>query len=167
MSVKLRSSIKSSYKRYVLFRGTLIAVIGALLIVMSGIYLPVQEMRIWGLPALVVGVGLIALGLLPYRRLSRLEDKPNEIILLDKEFQFFTKGKKVFTIPYASIDKIDHMDNRCCYGIALWIKKSPEQKVIVHDKKASFSKKQNGDIFLPNFTERSYEILREHVMEKK
>lgn len=160
--LKLRSSVKSSLKRYTLIRGTLIAGLGALLIVVTGIYLPVQEMQIWGLPILIMGLGLIAFGLMPYRRLSRLENSPNEVILFDDSFQFFSKGRKIYTVPFSSIDKTSLIDNGTDYGIAIWLKKSPEQKVIVHDKKLAYARK-GCDIFLPYFTERSFAIFKERT----
>lgn len=77
--VKIRSSVCSQLMKSTLLKGTFLAGIGILIIVLAGIFLPLQDMTIFGLPLYALGCGLIAFGLIPYRRLTALEKSPNEL----------------------------------------------------------------------------------------
>lgn len=164
----LRSSVKSTMKRFVLFRGTFLAGLGAALMLFTGAFLPRGTLALWGLLCFGIGLGLITLGLLPYRRLTRLENKPFEILLSQGLLSFISKGIKKFSVPFASIEKTGFVDDRHQYGICLWLKKPAQEKVIVHDPgfdMAAFqnkSKAKHGcDLFLPYFSKRSYEEMRD------
>ncbi len=165
--IKLRSSINSSLKRYVLLRGTFLAFLGMALIAYCGAFLAPETLHIWGLPAFLIGLALITVGLLPYRRLTQLELKPHEIILDDtSSLKFFSKGRPLFSLPFADIAKMEYIDEKYRYGIGLWLKKPFPEKILIHDShfdmkafQTRSQKKAGCDIFLPYFTKRSFEAV--------
>lgn len=135
----LRSSIKPALKRSLLFRGTLLATLGIALLIYAGLTLSVATLEHWGLPIFGISLALITAGLLPYKRLTRLEMHPHELLLTsDHEIRFFQKRTLCITLSWENIEKIAYVDHPSRYGIALWLK-NPDSKV-----------------FFPFFSERSY-----------
>ncbi len=82
------------------------------------------------------------MGLLPYRKLARLEINPDKIVIQpDESLQYYVKGKNTLTIPLNSIAKVEYVEQSNGYGIILWQKDSP------------------GTFFFPYFTQSSFEEL--------
>lgn len=145
-AIKIRSSIKTSLKRYTLLRGSLLAVAGASILLFAGSWLPVDVLKIWGLPLLICGGGLITLGLLPYRKLSRLETKPNEIIVSDSCVHFVQNGKPMSAIPQKDIQRLSYLEQGRHYGICLLLKKP-----------------SGVSLFFPYFSESAFEELKDLI----
>jgi hypothetical protein len=169
-SLILRTSINSSLKRSVLLRGTILAVLGAVVILAGG-FISKGVLNVWGLPLYFVGIGLIAIGLIPQRKLQLLENNPNEIHI-DHEliFTFRTKGKPVFSIPLASIRKIEFMERDTIYVLALWFVQPPIHNIILFNSAinlknlhADSKKKFSCDLFLAYFSKRSLQKLFDFV----
>jgi hypothetical protein len=165
--LKLRSSIHTPLMKSVLMKGSFLAAIGVSLLAYGGIFMPVQELNIWGFPLFMIGGGLITAGLLPYRRLRSLERKPDELILDNESLQFISKGVTCLTIPLKSIARTAYIEQKLNYGIGVWFKSPLPAQVIVHNNKFSL-KKLHGthktydcNLFFPYFSERSYNQLRE------
>lgn len=89
---------------------------------------------------LIAGLGLIALGLIPYRRLQRLEVRPNELVISEHGLIYYKGGDLQWKLPYSSIQRLSFQETAWRYGIAL-------------DVEGRF------DLFLPYFTKRSFQIL--------
>jgi hypothetical protein len=167
--LKLRSSIRSSLMRFVLFRGTLIAALGGTLLLYGAIALPENTLRLWGLPILLIAGGLMTIGMLPYRKLTQLEKNPYEIIAPDeKSIHFAKNGKALFIIPVESVERTAFLDRGDMYGIRIWLKRPIPQKMIVQDPKFNMEKFQkdslkkfNCDLFLPYFSAHSYASLKD------
>ena len=165
----IRTSISSEVIKHVLFRGFSIAFLGMLGLLLGTIFIPVSTMKIWGLSLFLMSLGLVTLGLLPYRRLSRLQLKPNEIALVDTDhLTYYSKGRKILTIPLQSVAKMSYIQHPLHYGIAVWLKPSPLSPVIVHQcPKEVKSLRQKGKyieeahLFLPYFNQRAYHELLE------
>lgn len=158
----LRSSIKPSLMRKTLWQGTVLAALGAFIFLYAGVAIQRTTLQTWGIPILGVGLALITLGLLPYRRLTRLELNPYKIVIASEtEFTFF-KGIPLFTIPFAAIDTISFYDGKKDYGICIKLKNTPTEKVIVHTSSTCLKVFQrNGcDLFFPYFTRRSFDELK-------
>lgn len=163
-AIKLFSSVTPSLMRKTLFKGSFIAVCGVLIVTYFGLYLPPESLGLWGIPASAIGIGLIAFGLLPYRRLVRLEASPSEIVITDSNYlQYFSSGKQRYSIPMEMIQKSDYIEEKNSYGIALWFDVESTKKIIVHDrsfdmgKEQRISRKKYGcDLFIPNFGRRSF-----------
>jgi len=166
---KIRSSIKPPLKRAVLFRGTVLGGMGGLLLLMGGVFIPLSLLKIFGLPLLIVAIFLITKGLLPYRRLCQMETKPNEIVLLgDDHLKFSMLGKHILTVPKSSIDEVKYIEKDNDYGIALWLKQTAPEKIVIHrqtfeiGKYQQESQKNHGcDLFFPFFNRHAYNTLRE------
>jgi len=166
-SIKLFSSIKPALMRASLIRGTSIALCGVLLLVYGGTFLDVEMLSIWGVPLLLIGIGLIALGLIPYRKLCRFEKNPSELIIEERGFiQLVERGKLIYSIPIESIDQLDYYEQGNDYGICVTLKLDAEQKVIVHHGRfdaAAYQKSCRStygcDLYIPYFGRRAYTRL--------
>jgi hypothetical protein len=165
--IKLRSSIKPYLTRHILFRGTLLAGIGALFLLISGIFLPPAILTFWGFPIFLLSVGLIACGLLPYRRLKRLEVNPYILTLENGEWiHFLVKGKPVFSIPYQSIASVEWMQKKYRYGIKILLKTPLPKPLLISNKKFNYEnyhlncmKKYQCDLFFPYFSEQALKSI--------
>lgn len=163
-TVKLFSTIKPSLLRNSLMRGSIAALLGVLLLILAAAYLPPSAMMHWGLPILLAGGGLMVYGLIPYRRLIRMEEEPNELLLIGENcLQLFSFGKLQYTLPMAMIHKTEYFDAGNDYGIAIWFSEGGENKIIVHNHRLNMarclsnSRKRYGcDLFIPYFGRRSY-----------
>lgn len=127
-----------------LFLGSFLAIAGACLILFAGIFAVPK----WGLLFFLFGIGLIALGLIPYRLLQRLELKPNELEILENGLIYRKKGMLEWQLPFGSIQDVSFYEDNWRYGIKLTVENSWE-------------------LFLPYFTKRSCDILKaalENVM---
>jgi hypothetical protein len=135
--LKLRTSIKPDLMRSVLFRGSFLGGLGVILLAATGAFLPVPILSRWGIPIFLTSMGLIAVGMLPYRKLTRLEKNPDEILISeDEQFVYRRKGKVVFAIPLSSINSCTYVDDASHYGIEITLKEGQKY-------------------FLPYFTDRT------------
>lgn len=155
-------SIKTELMRKTLFKGSMIAGLGGIFILFGGVFFDEKSLSSWGLPLFFLAMGLIAAGMIPYRRLTRLEKNPHLVVVNERELVFFKQGKKTFTIPLESIDSISYCHSGDLYGIGIVIKKNPQKKVIIHSR--LFDRKRFGcDLFLPYFSERSCREISTHL----
>lgn len=169
----IRSSISSSLMRKTLMRGTVLGGIGALTLLYAGIFLPLQQMKMWGPILFLFGLGMITWGLFPYKRLKRLEEKPNRLDIEGDDWLHFSAGEKsLFSIPMVAIDHLTYIEKSHSYGIGLFLKNPIPQKIIINDSNVDIekfiqsSRKQYGcDLFLSYFSQRSYEMLNGFVQQ--
>lgn len=166
-SIKLFSTIKPDVLRKSLFKGTFLASLGVIILIAVTTYLPLESMATWGTLFLLVGGGLMVYGLIPYRKLVRMESDPSELILIDNQYlQFITFKKQQYTIPLTMIDKTEYVEKGDDYGIAIWFKEAVDDKVVVHNQKLNMQKitakskeKYECDLFIPYFGRRAYTRL--------
>ncbi len=166
-TVKLFTTIKPTLLRATLFRGTLFASIGVLLLIVVTTFLPVENMMTWGVISLLIGGGLMVYGLIPYRRLNRMENEPSELVLVDDEYlQLIIFGKQQYTIPLSMVEKTEYIEKGNEYGIGIWFAQDSENKVIVHNQRLNMAnslkrsrQKYGCDLFIPYFGRRSYTRL--------
>jgi len=170
-ALTLHSSIKPSLMKRTLFRGTFIGVLGLIPLFYACLFLDTPTLSYWGLPIFFGALALIAFGMMPFRRLTFLEQNPNKLTMVDdRGFIYFHKGKKTLTIPYSTIDKMSYYDKDSIYGIAVCLKKDPHEKITVHNRSFDFERYQNYskkyyqcDLLLPYFSKRVFrEITRSH-----
>ena len=169
--IKLRSVVHRDLKRRKLLRGTFLALLGMSLIGYCGLFLSVQTLSTWGLPAFMVGSGLMAVGLVPFRQLNRLEIHPHQIILDQAYLQVGFCGKKSFSVPCHSIDRTVFI-SQGVGGIGIWLKEPLPEKIIVHDPRFAMRKFQEDSyrkhqchLFLPHFNERAFKALQDEGIE--
>lgn len=134
---------------------------------LAGALIPPPYLRIGGLPLFLLGCLLIGAGLLPYRKLTRLEVTPDTITSTDSSLLFAKGGKKALEIPHNAIERITFLSTPSFYGWALFLKHPIEHKIKVLDPRfplKAFLKKsccRNCDLFFPYFTEKSLKDLLE------
>ncbi len=166
-SFVIRTTISSQLMKWTLLKGFCIAFLGIAGLLAGSIFFSLPTLQIWGLSLFLISLGLITFGLVPYRRLSRLQLKPNEFILTDDSNQmiFYSKGKKILTIPLPSIARLSYIQHPSFYGIAVWFKPAPLFPVIVHHNHQMVETlRQKGqdigaDLFFPYFNQRAYDEL--------
>lgn len=163
----LRSSIKPQLMSSVLMKGTILSSLGGGALLYAGVYLPADILQKWGLLIFLISLVLITAGLLPYRKLTRLEKHPNEIHLIgNKTFAYFIRGKPAFSISMQSIQKFILIDKGKDYGIGVILKDPLPEPILVQDPSFNIISFQKGsrrhyhcDFFLTCFTERSFNCL--------
>ncbi|MBB65787.1 MAG: hypothetical protein CMO81_12075 [Waddliaceae bacterium] len=166
--LSIYSSVPLPLLKKALFRGSIFAAIGAVLILYSGIFVPVKLLNSWGFLVVTLGILLIANGLIPYRRLTKLQLKPYEIIIDIHGFSFRSEGKQRFTVPRKIVKRCEYLLKSDQYGIAIWLDKSCTKKILVQDANFDMRKFQNKssnyfscDLFFPFFKEKDYQELLE------
>jgi hypothetical protein len=170
----IRSSISSPLLRSTLFQGFAIAFLGVLILLLAGSFLPVAFLHTWGWSLFLISLGLITVGLLPYRRLSRLQLKPNELILVNSnQVVFSLQGRKLLTLPLQSVSQISYISLSKLYGIAIWLKPAPLAPIIIHQLPEKVKKLRqqgqrmgNADLFFPYFNQRAYDELMDWQYER-
>lgn len=84
----LRSSIKSSLRKQTLTKGCLFGIFGGIVLLLSGSFVPLHPLEIWGFPLFLLSLGFITLGFLPYRLLSYLELHPHQLKVTEDKLYF-------------------------------------------------------------------------------
>lgn len=140
----VRSAVSTQIKKSTLFRGTLLACIGMLILIGGSVFLSREQLSVYGFLLFIGGIAFVTWGMIPYRRLSRIENSPREIHVDEKTWSYHVKGKKTMEIPRDSIKSINYFSHPSRYGICLRLKNSQQ-------------------VFFPYFTERSFHLLKESV----
>ncbi len=164
-----RSAIRSQLLNHSLKRGAILGGAGALLLIIGGTFLPLSLLKIVGIPLFLTGMALIALGLWPYRQLSRLQLHPHLLQVDAESLTFKRNGKPLMQIPLTCLEKMDYLEKEDLYGIGIWLKKQSREKIKVlqpHFDGAAFmahSQQQfeGCDLFMPYFTEATWKEIRE------
>lgn len=157
------TQVKPELKRSKLLRGSVIAGVGALILLIGGAAVPPSQLHVWGWLIALVSFGLIAIGMIPYRRLCRLEERPAKLVINDvNELIYIHNDLKKITIPYEIIEKMEYFEDGNIYGIGVWIKKDAAKKIRVHDPLFDYQRRQKQakkrfgcDLFLPFFSKRT------------
>lgn len=169
--VQVYSGIRPALKRKILFQGSGKAIVGALMIVIGGAYLPPMVMKYLGLPSLALGALLIAWGLMPYRRLLRLEAQPLALLVEGDTLRYFVGSAPFSATPLSAIERISYCDEDVGrYGIAVDLKEGGRRQVTFQQNKIRaeryFEETQRQyacDLFFPYFTQRSYREIADAV----
>lgn len=153
-----RSTIHPSLKKTILMRGTWLSAIGLLPMLLGSIFLNEHTLSRWGLPIFFLGLGLITLGMIPYRRLTCLEKHPDELVLMaDDTLHYYRRGQHPFTIPFTSIETIAYVENAKIYGAR------------VNLKKRGLNAKQpplKRQIFFPYFSKNTVEHMTDIIIDQ-
>lgn len=163
--------VAPSYKRRVVLKASFGGGIGVSALVAAGAFMPQAELNFWGLPLLIVAGALITWCMLPYRRMTELENSPDELWINAKnELVYAKKNHPLFSVPLSAIEKIFYTDRGNEYGICLKTAPHPAQKIRIHHINLDFNalrqtaiRKHGCDIFLPFFSKRTYDDLKEHL----
>lgn len=163
----LHSSIKPSLKKEKVLQGSLWGALGIAIWLFGALFLTLEIFTLWGLPILLIGGGFITYGLLPYRKLTRLESNPHQILVDESEqLIFFMDKQPLIKISLKDIEEIAYLDDDNRYGIGLWLKKTLSQNFEWMLSNPNFEQYRSQcqknyfcDVFLPYFSKRSFEEL--------
>lgn len=168
--LRLKTTVSTPILKHALIKGFFISCIGLIGILIAGIFIPVLYLKIWGWMIFILGIGFIAAGMIPYKKLAKLQLKPNELFVLPTHIEFYSNGKKNLTVPLSSIEKIEYYENKKIYGLSLFLKHPPPEKIIIHkngrwiDKmRREAQKYSQSDLFFLYFNRRTFKELQEHL----
>jgi len=164
--MELPTQIDPALKRKVLFRGIFIGGLGALWLFVTGIFVPVSLLSKWGVAIFFLGIGLIHLGLTPYRKLNRLELSPRHIQISKESVCYKENGHPLFSIPLRIIQQIRFVKKKRIYGIAILLKKPMQEKILIHHPRFPMKKfhekslyRYRCDFFLPYFSKKTFDQI--------
>lgn len=103
------STVRIDTKKILFFRALLLSIPGIILLLGVGIFTPVAAIQNWGLLTFFVGMGLIAWGMIPYRKLHRIR----KIVCTESG---------ISGIPYAEISRLKYVEGKTYYGIQVALK---------------------------------------------
>lgn len=169
--ITIRTSIKSGLKRSLLIRGTVLAAIGMALLLYAGITISLPVLSQWGAAIWLISIFLIALGMIPYRRVVKIENNPNQIMITDDGLVHYHRhGRDVFTLPLDAIEEVRFLEDMGLYGIAVTLKESEREKipypaisVVMQMFQWSLKRNHSFDRFFPFFSERGARKLQELI----
>ena len=113
------SSIKPNLKRYLIRRSLLFVLPGFVLLFYMGVFLKTSALERWGLWGFALSFVLISAGMIPYRRIIRLETTPHSLSL-EKDGLCFTHAKKgAIVFPIDQIKTFHFVQRKGFYGIRM------------------------------------------------
>ena len=145
----LKSSLRQALIIHALKRGSVIGGVGILLIFCAYLFLPKTLLSHVGIWIYLLGCGLIAFGLIPYRRLRRLELNPASLVVDEKGLTLIAQSHKPEVILWEEIDSFSYLENKQTYGIGFMLKKKRDTRL----------KLAEVDLFLPYFSKRAFDEL--------
>ena len=146
---KLRSTIKPKLKKNLLLKGTFFSFIGVFIWLVCSVFIPVYDLNYTGWLIYMVGGAFIVFGLLPYKKISRLENNPSEIIVSQDEYLYaFVGGALLIKISLDNIEALKFIDRKNDYGISISLKTPVLEK---------------SEVFLPFFSKVSFSELYEVI----
>jgi len=171
----LRSSVRPSFVKKSLFRGTSIASLGLLPLFYGALFLDTEALSLWGLPLFFLSFGMIAYGMLPFKQLIDLQQNPDQLILhADNQIVYHQKGSAALTIPLSAMEQVKYLEMRTIYGVAIWLKDAPTERIIVHSPTFNFARTRTRslcqyrcDLFLPYFTRQTFNELTQMIDSQK
>lgn len=165
--MRLYTTVKPSVRRRHLLRGTALAGIGMLFLVIAGVFFPPSILQSWGLFILIAGGLLIGLGLLPSRRLARLAANPDALDVTDEgNIEFIADKQVLFSFPLDTVDKVSYQEDTVCYGMLIHIKQGLQVRTFLSPKDAEAYRRNGNGLFFPFFSEKSCEALQEFIKGK-
>lgn len=169
----LRSHISTQLMTETLKRGFLLSLIGILGLIYASVFLDVTALKTWGWIIYLVSLGLITVGMLPYRKLTRLQVNPRELRLTSEgEVLYLSKGQKLLMLPLKSIDQLEYIENGNHYGIAVRFKSPLPQPVVVHQQSKEVAALRKlgqaiaqAPLYFPYFSKHAYQELKDWIHE--
>ncbi len=140
----IRSTVRPSFLRKVLQRGTCIALLGVGCLLAGGLFLPADLLNLWGLPLWTLGVGLIGAGLIPYRRLKQLELHPFELHLEEEDTLYLIrKGQVLAHLHLYDVSEWEYVENEQTYGIRVHFRNEKTSLWLPYFSKSAYEKLKN------------------------
>lgn len=161
----IQSVVTSDVKRRLLFKGTCYAGLGAALLLLGGMYVPVAVMSYIGLPLLFISGGLILWGMVPYVRLAQLTSTPDHLVVTgDRQLHYVREGKPFLSVPLSAVDRLSYCDEGAGrYGIVADLVEGGIHQVSLHQQGGHMRRYLHHcktiyhcDLFFPYFTQKGY-----------
>lgn len=137
--ITLHTTIDSKYKLMLLKRGSSIAALGLFAMLFASIEIGPKLLSETGIFIFLFGVSVIAYGLLPYRKIMRLELAPHHLFIGDDRIEY-VHGKIIECIKIDEIESLEYYEEFSGYGIKV-------------------TKKNGTKLMMPFFSKRSCERL--------
>jgi hypothetical protein len=165
-AVIFRSVISQTLWRRRVLRGTLIGGIGVILLFIAAVFFPSVEMKRFGFILFLLSVGLITWGFLPYKKLKRLEVRPNTLsISQDGVVSLSLNGHSVLQVPLQAIDKAFYVEEGDLYGIGVVFRNDCTDQILKeHPHLKDLFGIRGCDILFPYFSERSCADFKEYLL---
>jgi hypothetical protein len=174
-TLTIRSSIKTELFKKILLRGSFFSALGFIPLLYGSLWMNASTLSTWGIPLFFLGIGFITLGMLPYKRLTTLQQHPNCIHLIDEKTLIYEHlGKQTLSIPLQTIESASYQEDPSNYGICIFLESRPEEKIIVQDPRFAYERYQNEsrkrygcDLFFPYFSKRGFDKLIGSIPDKE
>lgn len=160
----VRTSVDKELLRRVVLRGSLIAAVG-LVLMLFGNGIPASRLSGWGAGIVLLSLALITLGLLPYRRLTRLQLHPNELTLSEEELLYTRQKAAPLWIGRSSIATLRWLRHGELYGIAITLHPPATRRADLEREAARWRRLLDCDLFLPYFSQESCSQLQNSLSE--
>lgn len=158
----VKTAVGTQHKKDALLKGILLAGLGMLILIGGSVLLTQEQLSQYGFFIFAIGIAIVSYGMIPYRKIVRLENLPDEIhVNEDHTWVYYRGGKKVAEIPKETIESASFITHDPNYGICVSLKKNPVAKVKVCAEAKLQVNKFGCDLFLPYFTERAVNQLNE------
>lgn len=163
-SKKYFTGIRQELKRRLLMRGSVWAVVGTLPLIYAGIFFGAHILNFWGLALFGFWLICLMVGMIPFRKLTRLENNPNSLVIDLEKLTYIKDKKEILSVPLESIEGLDNVDRGDVYGIGVRLKNPVPKKVVVYNDELSTIYGVEGySLFFPYFTERTCAELNEII----
>jgi len=170
----IKTTVKQSLVQNALFAGSAIAALGILLLLITGIQLPLEVLDKYGLFIYISSFFIISIGLIPYQRIKKLSINPERLQSTPYGLEIFSKNKKILSIPHRAIDALHYAQSGKKYGLAIFLKEQPEQKIKVFHHTFDIQKFQKqsynewgSSLFFPYYSEKSCLKLLDNLKSKQ
>ena len=165
-SIIIYNSINPGLKRQSLLQGTVCALFGVGFLFFGGIFLPEPVLSDWGLAIWGASILLITLGLIPYKTLKQLEERPDSLkVTSEGNLKFYKRGNLEFSIPLDNIHEMKYFEKKFLYGIGISLKEKQAMPEIRSLRLPIFSRPRihykGFDLFFLYFSERGFKSLIE------
>lgn len=111
------SSVRPSLKQKLLRRGTVLGVLGAGILLGFSTWGSESLLNDWGLPIFCTGIASIAVGMIPLRKIQRIENVPHKLSITARELIFEKPGRDPLSLHREDILSTQFMNRGDLYGI--------------------------------------------------
>jgi hypothetical protein len=170
----LRTSIPDRWIKKHLLKGIAMSLIGLIPLIYIGGFASLPVLQKWGFFVFLLGFGFITLGLLPYKKLISIQQRPHELRFFENNhITYYRKGRKIFDFPISMIKDVRYYQNKNDYGILVYFKNTFDHPMRIYEphfnitsfQKAS-SQFEKCDLFFRFFSTRSFNELKEWLEEE-
>ncbi len=164
--IVLKTQVDARFKRKILLKGSFISFLGCLLLFVAGVFFPIHILSAFGIPIFFIGILMIRWGIGPYRKISKQELFPNELIFTKKTLSYRIQNQNAFSIPLNALKQIQFSSCKTTYGIKVLLNIPFSEKILLHNPRFNIrkfhtqsQKRFRCDFFFPFFYEKTFRGL--------